>query len=54
MKLKIIVIPTIDELNERDSTLINEAQHDLLNLREEAIWIVERSGGQDNLKRGEG
>ena len=42
MKLKIIVIPQDDEPDMRDSTIINEAQHQLLDLWENAEWIVEK------------
>ena len=47
MRLKIIVIPTLDDNPDmRDSEIIDEAQHNLLNLKlglwEEAVWAVER------------
>jgi hypothetical protein len=43
MHLIITVIPTEDEEFEmRDSTLIDEAQHNLLDLWEEADWKVKR------------
>lgn len=42
MKLKIIVIPEGHETLEENHTLIDNAQHDLSDLWEEAEWLVER------------
>lgn len=43
MYLKIIVIPTDDdELDMIDSALIDKAQHELLDLWEEADWVVKK------------